>query len=135
MIPRHPFDHLPEGRVRSYAVLLFLAWAALTGILLWAAPRSGAVELAFAGTPDEAARVVSALSDRDRISFSFMLGFDLLYDLVHNNAVALACIWASRRFRRYVRNLTLLLGVLYALSALAFAARRRTRGGATNAHT
>jgi hypothetical protein len=31
------------------------------------------------------------------VSFSFLLGFDFLYDLVHNNAAALLAVWGAVR--------------------------------------
>jgi hypothetical protein len=68
------------------------AWLALTPILLWAMPgRTDAtiLELAVAGSVEASAEILSKWSPSDRTAFAFVLGFDLLYDVIHNNAVAL----------------------------------------------
>ena len=59
--------------------------------------RSLIGELLRAATPDRADEVLSSFPDHAVRSFSFLLGFDLLYDIVHNNAVAFLAMWGARR--------------------------------------
>ena len=94
----HPYLRLERATLRFSALLLLGAWALLTPILVWAAPgRSDFTipDLALAGSVAAAAEILSHWSPSDRTAFAFILGFDFLYDLVHNNAVALCAVWAA----------------------------------------
>ena len=94
----HPFARLERARLRLLALLLLGTWAALTPILVWAAPGRGEYtipDLAVAGSAAAAAEILSHWSPNDRTAFAFILGFDFLYDIVHNNAVALSVAWAA----------------------------------------
>jgi hypothetical protein len=94
----HPYVRLGRAELRRPTLILFGAWLLLTPILVWAAPgRSDFTipDLAVAGSVEAAAEILSHWSDSDRLAFAFILGFDLLYDLVHNNAMALLVAWVA----------------------------------------
>jgi hypothetical protein len=94
----HPYVKLEQERLRFWTLCLLWTWAILTPVLVWAAPgRSDYTipDLAVAGSIDAAQQILSHWSPADRQAFAFILGFDFLYDLVHNNAVAFAVVWAA----------------------------------------
>ncbi len=78
------------------------AWVGLSAILVWAVPPEHIGEvnrLVSAPTLPAAAAVLDSWEPSVARSFSFLLGYDFLYDLVHNNAVALLVVWGARRAR------------------------------------
>ena len=94
----HPYTNLDLAHLRFWTLGLFGAWAILTTVLVWAAPgRSDYTipDLAVAGSVTATQEILSHWSPSDREAFAFVLGFDFLYDLVHNNAVAFAVVWAA----------------------------------------
>ncbi len=100
---RHPFERLPDRALRVACVSLLVAWAVLTVVLAAAVPLAHMRELLrllAAEGAGEAAAQVAAWSPAVRTSVGFVVRFDYLYDVVHNNAVALLCLWAARRLAR-----------------------------------
>ena len=98
----HPFERIPPPALFRSALLLWLVFGALSVILFHAMPLADAgrvVEFTGAGSPEGASAAWAGMPERLRISLAFVVGFDFLYDLVHNNAVALGCIWAARQLR------------------------------------
>lgn len=96
----HPFEGLSERSLRVACLALLLAWMLLTGVLVAVVPLDHARELLdflHAGTATDAAGRAGAWSADVRASARFVLYFDFLYDVVHDNAVALLCVWAARR--------------------------------------
>ena len=94
----HPYARLDTTRLRVFALSLLGAWGLLTPILVWAAPGRSEFtipDLAVAGSATAAVEILSHWSPSDRTAFAFILGFDFLYDLVHNNAVAFSVAWAA----------------------------------------
>jgi hypothetical protein len=94
----HPYARLDRAHLRLWSWSLLGAWALLTPILVWAAPGRSEFtipDLAVAGSAAAAEEILSHWSPADRTAFAFILGFDLLYDLVHNNAVAFCVAWAA----------------------------------------
>jgi hypothetical protein len=86
---------LPSATI-ALAVFLIL----LTAILVYTVPssiRSSIGDLLVAKSTSSANAVLSAWSPRIYRTFSFLLGFDFLYDVVHNNAVAVFVIWGATR--------------------------------------
>jgi hypothetical protein len=99
-MPCHPFERLPLGAARVSALALLGAWLLLTMLLAAALPAEHAAQLAgFLRVADarDATALVAAWPAEVRATAGFVLGFDFLYDLVHNNAVALLAVWAARR--------------------------------------
>jgi hypothetical protein len=117
----HPYSELEWTRLRFWSVLLLCTWALLTPILIWAAPgRSDFTipELAVAGSAAAAAEILSHWQPSDRLAFSFILGFDFLYDLVHNNAVAFSVAWAAaHRSSRWIAAGSVLAWLLWFATA------------------
>jgi hypothetical protein len=75
-------------------------WAILTiGLFTWVEPEHMDALLRFlrAGDAGAARAELSAWSPATRAAAAAIVRFDFLYDLVHNNAVALWCIWAAQR--------------------------------------
>ena len=94
----HPYANLEPDRLRFWTLCLLGAWVILTPVLIWAAPaRSDYTipDLAVAGSVGAAQEILGHWLPTDRQAFAFILGFDFLYDLVHNNAVAFGVVWAS----------------------------------------
>ena len=93
----HPFLNLPLETVRFWAKILVIAFVVTTVILVTAVPaehRSAIANFVLADAvlaPAELGRWDSAT----RESFQFVLGFDFLYDLVHNNLVAMLLAWGA----------------------------------------
>ena len=97
----HPFDQIPPGRVRTYFVPI-AGLTLLVGLflLLLDPGGKGIVGLEVAGSVDKAKEVMSVWEERDRIHAAFGTGLDYLFLLAYANAVALACVWGRRVFRR-----------------------------------
>jgi hypothetical protein len=94
----HPYSRLERSNLQTPLLCLFGAWLLLTPVLVWAMPGRTEFtipDLAIAGSVDAAREILSHWSSNDRVAFAFILGFDLLYDLVHNNAVALLVAWVA----------------------------------------
>ena len=99
-VPIHPFERLPPTRLPTACVMLMLVWAFLTIVMLVTVPSAHAAAVAAllgAGDPRAAAALVAAWPADVRTTATFLVRFDFLYDLAHNNAVALLCLWAARR--------------------------------------
>jgi hypothetical protein len=105
----HPYAALPERTLGRATVITAGAWALLTLLLVWAVPLPdlGEVQSLVSADHRSAARaILKAWTPGLLVSFSFLLGFDFLYDLVHNNAVALFAVWgAAKRGSRSARRL------------------------------
>ena len=93
----HPFLNLPLETVRRWSKILVIAFLVTTVILGTVVPaehRSAIANFVLADAalaPAELSRWDSAT----RESFQFVLGFDFLYDLVHNNLVAMLLAWGA----------------------------------------
>jgi len=102
---RHPYETL-DARTLATATLGLAAFTILlTAILAHEVPsevRREVARLLGAESGAPAAAVLAAWDREVYQAFSFMLGFDFLYDIVHNNAVALAS--PGFRSSRWVRN-------------------------------
>lgn len=97
---RHPFERLSLHAVGTAALALLAVWFVLTMLLAAAVPVAHLAQLAHllrAADANAAAALVAAWSPDLRATAGFVLGFDFIYDLTHDNAVALLCIWAARR--------------------------------------
>ena len=97
-MPKHPLELLSEATIRKASIWLLAAWALLTLLLVAVLPYEllGGIT-ALAGAPDsaEASAIVASWRPALRAGAAFLVGFDFLYDLVHNNAVACACLWGA----------------------------------------
>ena len=96
----HPFERLSLNATRTFCLALFLLWGLLTIALVTVVPLGHARELwrvLHAADAAEAAASVAGWSSDVRASARFLVRFDFAYDVVHNNAVALLCLWAARR--------------------------------------
>jgi hypothetical protein len=101
MIPLHPFERLTVEQLRLGSLILAAAAIVLTALLAYAVPADDLSRI-FAGltsswTAAGLQEVVRAWPERTRLSATFLFGFDTLFDVVHNNAVAFLCVWAARR--------------------------------------
>ena len=97
---RHPLERLSPGGTRTACLVLFLLWGLLTIVLVTVVPLDHGRELwrvLHAADSAEAAAIVAGWSSDVRASARFLIRFDFAYDVVHNNAVALLCLWAARR--------------------------------------
>ena len=105
----HPYETLSIRTLRAATVGAASAWAVLTVILVWTVPVAHVAEvqrlLEATGTPARSA-ILESWSPSIVASLCFLLGFDFLYDVVHNNAVALFAVWgAVRRDIGFARSL------------------------------
>jgi hypothetical protein len=101
MTLRHPLDRIRPGRLRIplvvHVVALAVLWLVLPAVLPF--PNFERLSsLVLAGSVERATAVVATWSEADRLRVAFWGGFDFLVDVVAFNALALACIWASRVF-------------------------------------
>jgi len=67
---------------------------------VWAVPAAHVAEitkLTAATKPGAPRTILESWDTGIAVSFSFLLGFDFLYDLVHNNAAALLAVWGAVR--------------------------------------
>lgn len=106
---RHPFERLSLPRIRVACLTLLLLRALLTVVLFAAVPLDHAHELLrflHANDASEAAGIVATWPPGVRATARFLIGVDFLYDAVHNNAVALLCMWAALRLGSYGFNVT-----------------------------
>jgi hypothetical protein len=86
--------------MRTWCLALFVLWGVLTIVLVTVVPLDharGLWRVLHAAGAGEAAAIVGGWSSDVRASARFLIRFDFLYDVVHNNAVALLCLWAARR--------------------------------------
>jgi len=96
----HPFEKLTRHQLAWATALVGAAWALLTAVLVHAISTHEIAQiqrLLEASSPVVASSVLSEWPASVFSSFAFLLGFDLLYDVVHNNATALFAIWGARR--------------------------------------
>ena len=96
----HPLQRLDAKLLPLATIALALFLILLTAILVYTVPsgvRSSIGDLLAAQSTDSANAVLSTWSPRIYRTFSFLLGFDFLYDIVHNNAVAVFVIWGAIR--------------------------------------
>ena len=96
----HPYQALPVRNLRAATIAAAWAWVLLTLILFWAVPLADVADvqrLVSAPEPDAARDILRSWGPSVGRSFSFLLGFDFLYDVVHNNAAALLAVWGAAR--------------------------------------
>ncbi len=104
----HPYEALSVRSLRAATIGTGSAWVLLTLILVSAVPVSDVAELRRlmeASEPAAARAILASWGPSVTTSLSFMLGFDFLYDVIHNNAAAVFAIWgAVRRRTRLARS-------------------------------
>ena len=96
----HPYEALSVRNLRVATIGTASAWGLLTLVLVWAVPSGHLSQLGALVEATEPAAAKTILESWDPsvvASLSFMLGFDFLYDVVHNNAVALFAVWGAVR--------------------------------------
>ena len=94
----HPFEHLSAKHLRGAALWLLAATAFLTGVMVSAIPIKDfghIMRLGSAGSAALATEVLASWPPSTFRSATFLFGFDFLYDVVHNNAAALLCLWGA----------------------------------------
>jgi hypothetical protein len=97
---RHPLQRLGTKPLAVAMVSLAASFVCLTVILVYTVPpstRSHIGDLLAADSLAAATAVLSTWGADTYRTFAFLLGFDFLYDVVHNNAVAVFAIWGARR--------------------------------------
>lgn len=96
---RHPYLSVPKPSLRFWSIVVTAAFLVSTSILAIAVPASQIEAVAnFVQSESSVAQVILDQWDTSlRSTFGFMLGFDFLYDLVHNNLVALLVAWGAKR--------------------------------------
>jgi hypothetical protein len=95
----HPYDALSVRTLRAAMIVTASAWGLLTLVLVWAVPIADIAELRRLLEVEPAARssVLQSWEPSVVASICFLLGFDFLYDVVHNNAVAFFVLWGANR--------------------------------------
>ena len=103
----HPYESLSAATLRTATIGMLSAWGGLTLVLIWAVPFGHIASLhnlMDAGSPSVRRTILESWEPGVSISLSFLLGFDFLYDVVHNNAAALLAVWGGvRRGTRLAR--------------------------------
>ena len=95
----HPFEKIPAGRIRYYAIPLVGITVAILAMFPWIIPDRDTqtlLDLVGAGSAERAAAVLSHWSVADRVRAAFGVGIDFLLNPAYATAAALGCIWASR---------------------------------------
>ena len=103
----HPYEALPARILRAATFGTASTWGLLTLILLWAVPVDHIAQLRGLVEATGSARtsILESWGPSVVASVGFLLGFDFLYDVAHNNAVALFVVWgAVRRGTRIARS-------------------------------
>jgi len=92
----HPLAAIsPHQRARVFAPLL-IATLIITFLFRFIGPAQPTiVDFELAGSVDQAAQIVNAWNENDRIRAGFSLGFDYLYMPVYSTTIALACVMAA----------------------------------------
>lgn len=96
----HPLQRIGTRPLAVSMVSLTVGFVCLTAILVYAVPastRSHIADLLDAPSLAAATAVLSAWDADTFRTFAFLLGFDFLYDVVHNNMVAVLAIWGAKR--------------------------------------
>jgi hypothetical protein len=96
----HPLQRLGTRPLAVTLITLTACFACLTTILVYTVPpstRSHIGDLLAASSLAAATAVLSTWSADTYRTFAFLLGFDFLYDVVHNNLVAVFVIWGGKR--------------------------------------
>lgn len=103
MTLHHPFERIPAERLPGF-FLAALALTAATGVgvfgLVSMRDLMALLELVLAGSTAAAERVLEDWTPRQRLDVAFLAGLDLVFGLAWTLTAALACVWASRLFRR-----------------------------------
>jgi len=104
----HPYEALSARTLRAATVGTLAAWGFLTLVLAWAVPVTDVAQvgtLMEATEPGARSAILGGLEPSVAVSLAFLLGFDFLYDVVHNNAAAFFAVWgAVRRDTRLARS-------------------------------
>lgn len=99
---KHPLDRVPEGRLKRVQLPSLLVAALTIGALPWILPGREShtlLELVESGSAARAAEIVSHWSASDRIRVAHAVGLDYAMNPAYMNVLAVAAIWAGRRFR------------------------------------
>jgi hypothetical protein len=99
-MPSHPYEALSVRMLRCSTIAAAAAWGLLTLIMFWAVPIADIGELGklmHAGGTVARSAILESWGPPVVAAISFLLGFDFLYDVVHNNAVALFVVWGVAR--------------------------------------
>ena len=102
-VPQHPYLNLSVSDLRFWSIVATIAFALATVVFVIAIPVPHLSLVAdFVRSDSVNAQVaLDHWGSEIREAFRFMLGFDFLYDLVHNNLVALLAAWGAVRVGRY----------------------------------
>jgi len=118
----HPFLSLDVSSLRFWVAASVVAFVATTAVFVAAIPVNHIAAAAhlLAASSADAQAILGQWGSDQRASFQFMLGYDFLYDLVHNNMVALLVVWGAVRVGRSwsMALAGLIAWVLWADSAL-----------------
>jgi hypothetical protein len=99
-MPFHPYEALSARNLRAATVGTAAAWGLLTLLLIWAVPLTDIAQiraLMEATAPGAASAILQSWGSSVVASSSFLVGFDFLYDVVHNNAVAFWAVWGAAK--------------------------------------
>ncbi len=100
MIPAHPFDRIPEGRLRWFVLpvsgLGFLLLVVIVEMVHRAPGWIVFGELVLSFSSAGAAEALSGWTAEDRVHIAFINGLDYLFGPVYSNLLALASVWAGR---------------------------------------
>lgn len=96
---QHPFQELNLLKLQRATLLVSALLTGATAIFLVAVPLEHfllVVQLIGAPTGD-VLHLISGWTIAERQSFAFMIGYDFVFDLLHNSAAALFVIWGAAR--------------------------------------
>ena len=100
VIPAHPFDRIPEGRLRWFVLpvsgLGFLLLVVIVEMVHRAPGWIVFGELVLSFSSAGAAEALSGWSAEDRVHIAFINGLDYLFGPLYANLLALASVWAGR---------------------------------------
>lgn len=104
--PVPPFAFLSassRNRLLPVAIVLALGMTAVMSFigrpLTTEAAPDGIISYEFAGSVENAQRMIGAWDARAQLVAAFSLGLDFLYPLLYAGAISLACVWAAVRVR------------------------------------
>lgn len=94
-----PFTRIPPGQLRRLAVPAFVVYLLAFLPFLLVGDPSEMVRLQFAGSESQAREIVAGWSYSEVVDMAFLQGVDEVHPLAYGLLLAVAAVWAGRRFR------------------------------------
>ena len=94
-----PFTRIPPGRLRRLALPVFVVYLLAWLPFLLVGEPGEMVRLQLAGSESRAYEIVAGWSHAEVVDMAFLQGVDEVHLLTYGVLLAVAAVWAGRRFR------------------------------------